>query len=104
MDYEKIVTEEEPVPIFKKNKKRTHKLQDRDDLSGMMLNMAKKVDAREMFIIWIVFLFLHTEMFCEHVLKRCSGATNDDNTMTMKGTFYASFIMIAIVLLCSIVF
>jgi hypothetical protein len=101
MDCEQIVPDGDSG---KRSKRRSRKVRDRDDLGGMLLNMSKKVDARELFIIWIVFLFIHTEMFCEHILKRFSNTTNADNTMTMKGTFYASMIMLLTVLICSVVF
>ena len=80
------------------------KIGDRDDLSGMALNMLKKLDGRGMAIIWIMFLFIHTETFGDHVLKRFSGARNEDGTMTMKGTIYASFFMMLVVVLCNLVF
>lgn len=89
-----------------KNTKRRHKpkVGERDDFTGMTLNMVGKLDIREMFIIWIAFLFVHTELFVEQVLKRFKGATNSDNTMTMKGTLIASIIMMTVVILCAIVF
>jgi len=80
---------------------------ERDDLSGMMLNMVGKLDGVELIIIWLMFLFLHTEMACEHIFKRFSGATNKDNntmTMTMKGTLIASVLMMIVVIICKIVF
>lgn len=80
------------------------KMGDRDDISGLTLNMPGKLDGRSLFIIWIVFLFVHTEMFGDHILKRFSGARNDDGTMTMKGTLYASFFLMLIVVICSLVF
>lgn len=80
------------------------KVNERDDLSGMVLNMFGKIDVRELIIIWVVFLFLHTEMFSEHVLKKFRGATNEDGTMTMTGTIYSSLFMILVVIICTLVF
>lgn len=80
------------------------KPKDRDDLSGMTLNMFGKIDGREILIIWVVFLFLHTELFAEQILKKFKGATNEDGTMTMRGTLYASMFMMIVVVLCSILF
>ena len=77
---------------------------ERDDLSGMALNMFGKLDARSLIIIWVMFLFIHTEMFGDYILKRFSGARNEDGTMTMKGTIYASFFMILIVIICTLIF
>jgi hypothetical protein len=66
--------------------------------------MTKKIDPREMFIVWIVFLLLHSELYAEHILKRFKGATNDDMTMTMKGTLLSSLLLIIVLAICSIVF
>ena len=95
-----------------KNKAKEHfdetdnqlKVGDRDDLSGMALNMFSKLDGRSLWIIWVMFLFIHTEMFGKHVLKRFAGAINDDDTMTMKGTLYSSFFMMLVVVICTLVF
>ncbi len=84
-----------------KHKKTRH---DRDDLGGMMLNMGGHIDPREIFIIWIIFIFLHTEMFAEVFLSRFQGTTNEDHTLTMKGTFATSIILILVVMICSMVF
>ena len=77
---------------------------DRDDLSGMLLNMVGKLDGRELLIIWIAFLFLHTEMAGEFILKRFGGAVNEDGTMTMKGTIIASILLMVVVILCKMLF
>ncbi len=88
-------------------KKRSHRKApktNKDDLGGMLVNMGHHIDIREVFILWIVFIFVHTEMFAEYFLKQFSGATNEDCTPTMKGTFIASLIMVLAVVVCSLVF
>lgn len=81
------------------------KTNDRDDLSGMFLNMLGKVDIRELLIIWLAFLFIHTPAFITHFLKRFKGAYDDTcSSMTMKGTFYSSLFMILIVVICTMLF
>lgn len=75
-----------------------------DDLVGLIVMMGSKIDLREIFILWVVFIFLHTELMAEQVLKRISGATNDDNTLTMKGTLIASLIMVMAIIVCAIIF
>ena len=110
VEYESDYTEEEELPkpkpckTKKQSRKKNSKLKDRDDLSGMMLNMVGKIDAREIFIIWIVFIFIHTPAFADHILKKFKGTTNEDSTMTMRGTLYSSIFMILVVIVCSIVF
>lgn len=79
-------------------------VQDRDDLSGMALNMLGKIDGREIFIIWCVFIFIHSEMYIDHILKRFTGAVDSDNNSTMRGTIYSSFFMMIVVVLCIIIF
>ena len=110
-DYEKLAPSEQKVSRevdhttqenYKcKNKRRGKKLHDRDDLTGMALNMVNKIDFTELLVIWIVFLFIHSEMFAVQILQRFNGTTNDDKTMTMKGTLYSSIIMIITVICCS---
>ena len=99
-----------PPPRKKKSKKtkrggKKSKSNDRDDLSGMMLNMIGKIDIREMLIIWLAFLFIHTPTFITHFLKKVKG-TYDDSTkcMTMKGTFYSSLFLMLIVAICTMLF
>lgn len=75
-----------------------------DDFGGMFLNMCKRIDPRALFIVWISFIFIHTELCAEHVLKKISGTVNSDFSLTMKGTIYASFFMTLIVAICMIVF
>lgn len=80
------------------------KVGERDDLSGMALNMFSKLDWRSLIIIWVTFIFVHTEMFGEHILKRFANTLNEDGTMNMKGTVYASFFMLVMVIICTLVF
>lgn len=79
-------------------------INERDDFGGMLLNMFGKLDPRALMIVWISFIFLHTELCAENILKKINGAINQDNTLTMKGTIVASFIMTLIVAICMIVF
>lgn len=98
---------EEPPQVPKRKSKRSkkkRKVNDRDDLGGMIINMTSKIDIRELFIIWVAFLFINTQSFiC--FLKKIKGTVNDTNsTMTMKGTFYASLFMILVVIICTMLF
>jgi hypothetical protein len=85
-------------------RKRKSKMSSKDDFGGMFICMGKKVDFREILIIWFMFVMLHTELFATMFLKKIKNAVNDDNTMTMKGTFISSLVLIAVVVLCSILF
>ena len=81
-----------------------NKTGDRDDLGGMIVNMFSSPSGWSLAIIWLVYIFIHTEGFSDHVLKKFSGATNSDGTMTMRGTIYSSIFMIFIIILCTLIF
>jgi hypothetical protein len=100
-DCEKLIPDTD-YSVANKNKKIG--INERDDLSGMALNMCSKLDPRKFFILWLCFLFIHTEMCADHFLKKINGATNNDGSMTMKGTIYASFIMLIVILICELIF
>lgn len=108
MDFEDI---NEVLNGNKKKQKKSKKkvsdvsdVKDCDDIGGMTMGMFKKMDMRELFIIWIMFLFIHTELYSDTFLKRFKFASNEDGTMTMKGTFISSFIMMLVVIMCAVVF
>lgn len=95
-DCEKLTTE--------KREKKVSNVTERDDFGGMILNMLGKIDPRALMIIWISFIFLHTELCAENIMKKINGSINQDHTLTMKGTIIASFLMVLIVAICIIVF
>jgi hypothetical protein len=97
-DCEKIlVNDDEVIKVCKVN--------ERDDLSGMVLNMSHRINKVGVFIIWAAYLFIHSEIFAIHILKNnFSNACNDDNTMTMEGTLISSVFMVLVVVLCILVF
>lgn len=104
-DYEKIKPPHSPCAPKKIRGEKKRKCNDRDDLSGMLLNMSSKIDIRELFILWLAFLFTHTSTFADHFLKKFKGMTNPgDDTMTFKGVFGASLFMLMIIIICRILF
>ena len=101
-DCEKLVKTLDEVHERKKN---THRvLREKDDLSGMAVNMVKRIDPREIFILWLTFIAIHCEIFSVHILSRFKGTTNEDKTMTVKGTMYASIFMMIMVIICRMIF
>ena len=94
----------EPLRKGKKKTKADRFVKDCDDINGMAVGMFRKIDIRELLILWVFFLFIHTELYVDTVLKRFSGTTNADGTMTMKGTIVSSLIMMVVVVICAIVF
>jgi hypothetical protein len=85
-------------------RKRKSKMSSKDDFGGMFICMGKKIDVREIIIIWFIYVMLHSEIFATMFLKKIKNAVNEDNTMTMKGTFISSILMVCVVVLCSILF
>jgi hypothetical protein len=79
------------------------KVTERDDINGMLINMGSKIDVRSIFIIWVAFIFLHTEMFFEYFLCRFKNSV-EDGSPTMMGTMYSSVLMIMVVVLVLLVF
>ena len=103
-DCEKLTKQQETEPLVELTPSAPKVLSEKDDFSGMTLNMVKKIDVREIFILWITFIALHFEIFSVHVLSKFKGTTNEDKTMTLKGTIYASVFMIIMVILCRLIF
>jgi len=99
MDCESLTVKRPSSSKYKKGK-----ISNRNDLGGMLVNMGGKIDLRELIILWLVFLFIHTELFAENFLKKIPCAVNDDNTMTMKGTMISSLIMMISIVICVIIF
>lgn len=87
----------------KSSKRKKTKLTEKDDLVGMIINVGRKINPTEIIILWIVYLFIHSSAFID-ILKKINGTTNDDNSMTLKGTFYSSLFMVLVIVLCSIIF
>lgn len=102
-DCEKLTNSSDDIKRSSKRKRKS-KMSSKDDFGGMFICMGKKVDFREIVIIWFTFLLLHSEIFATMFLKKISHAVNSDNTMTMKGTFISSILLIAVVMLCAILF
>lgn len=102
------------IPLTKPNsrksprEKRTEKLDsgldEHDDFAGVIINAGKSINGREMVIIWIWFLIIHSEIFIERFLSHIPGACDSSNNMTMSGTIYASFVMIIGVILIDMVY
>lgn len=103
-DFEKLVKPKETVSIVDLTTAAPPVLGEKDDLSGMAMNMVKKIDCREIFILWLTFIALHFEIFSVYVLSKFNGTTNEDKTMTLKGTLYASIFMTIMVILCRLIF
>ena len=103
-DCEKLVKSKEKVPTIDLARSAPPVLGEKDDFSGMAMNMVKKIDCREIFILWLTFIALHFEIFSVYVLSKFKGTTNEDKTMTLKGTIYASIFMTIMVILCRLIF
>lgn len=109
-DYEKLPSAKREsfnkIPKTKlKRKKDANTKHDRDDMGGMMLNMIEKLDGRELIIIWVVYIFIHSELFAEKILNAIfTGAINENKTMTLRGMLLSSLLMLLVVIICHLVF
>jgi len=48
-----------------------------DDFAGMIVNAGKSINVREMIIIWLWFLLIHSEIFIEKILSIVKGAVDE---------------------------
>lgn len=91
-----------------KREKNTNKsddnLDEHDDFAGVIINAGKSINVREMVIIWLWFLIIHSEIFIDRFLSHIPGACDSNNNMTMSGTIYASFIMIVGVIIIDMIY
>lgn len=103
-----------PLPTFEKpspEQEKNHagppaesRCRERDDFVGLPLNMANKIGLRPLGILWVVFIFLHTELFARNVLKRFPGALYPDGSISTRGTLYSSVFMALAVVVCALLF
>ncbi len=75
-----------------------------DDFAGVIINAGKSINVREMIMIWLWFLIIHSEIFIHRVLSRINGACDSEDNLTMAGTVYASFAMIIGVILIDMLY
>lgn len=97
-------------PKGKRREKQTEKqtdpepLSEYDDFAGVIVNIGKSINVREMVIIWLWFLIIHSEIFIERILSALPEACTANNELTMNGTIYASFIMIIGIIVIDMVY
>jgi hypothetical protein len=101
MDYIPLT---KPRQVAKSNREGLDNLDEHDDFAGVIINAGKSINAREMVIIWLWFLIIHSEIFIMRFLTHIPGACDASNNMTMSGTIYASFIMIVGVILIDMIY
>jgi hypothetical protein len=87
-----------------KSKITKDKISDMDDFAGMMVNAGKSINVRELIVIWLWFIILHSEPFILKILSKFSGTVDEKNNMTMKGTGYISIIMILGVIIIDMIY
>jgi hypothetical protein len=105
---------EQVVETDTKSKKKTfrnkeklqdpQKLNDNDDFAGLIVNAGKSINVREMIIIWLWFLIVHSEIFIMKGLSKIPGAVDANQNMTLSGTFYTSIIMIIGIVLIDMIY
>lgn len=81
-----------------------NKLNENDDFAGLIVNAGKSINVREMVIIWLWFLIIHSEVFVMRFLSKIPGAVDDQQNMTLSGTFSASIVMIIGIVLIDMIY
>ncbi len=95
----------QPTPKRTVSKKKPKEgLKDNDDFAGVFINAGKSINVREMIIIWLWFLILHSDIFIERFLCNIAGACDENKSLTMNGTIYASIIMMVGVIIIDMVY
>lgn len=75
-----------------------------DDFAGVIINAGKSISWREMILIWITFLVIHSESFVTQFLSHMPDAVDRDGVMTMSGTIYASIVMMVGVIIIDMIY
>lgn len=88
----------------KKSNKEKYEPAEHDDFTGVIINASKSINVREIIIIWIWFLVIHSEIFIERFLSKIPGSIDDTKNLTMNGTFYLSIFMIIGVILIDMIY
>ena len=104
MDYIPLDGTKEPKKKRREKQSEPVSLSDHDDFAGVIINAGKSINVREMVIIWLWFLIIHSEMFIERFLAPLPEACTANNELTMNGTIYASFIMMLGIILIDMVY
>lgn len=81
-----------------------NKLNENDDFAGLIVSAGKSINVREMVIIWLWFLIVHSEVFIMRFLSKIPGAVDDQQNMTLSGTFSASIVMIIGIVLIDMIY
>jgi hypothetical protein len=97
-------------PLIKSTKqKRTKRdtsaeVDEHDDFAGVIINAGKSINVREMVIVWLWFLIIHSEIFIERFLSKISGTVDINQNLTMNGTIYLSIIMIIGIIIIDMIY
>ena len=79
-------------------------LNENDDFAGLIVSAGKSINVREMIIIWLWFLIVHSEVFIMRFLSKIPGAVDDQQNMTLSGTFSTSIVMIIGIVLIDMIY
>ncbi len=98
-----------PLVLEKRKSNMSNKMKENypneyDDFAGVIVNVGKSINMREIFIIWLWFLIIHSELFIENFLSRISSTTDENKNLTMNGTIYLSIIMIIGIIIIDLIY
>lgn len=65
-----------------------------DSFIDMFADFFSGVNYKIIFFLFIIFMFINSDIFIEKVLSRFDGAVEGRSTITNKGTFVSSIVLI----------
>ena len=107
------MSQQDSIPLIGKSKnkakRKTEKLEqtvprEHDDIAGVIVSAGRSINVREMIIIWLWFLIIHSEIFIDSILTKIPSTVDDQKNMTLNGTIAASIIMIIGVIIIDMVY
>jgi hypothetical protein len=64
-----------------------------DDFMGIFADFFVSINYKLIFLLFIIYLFLHSDMFVDKVLSKVKGAV-DHRSPTNKGTFITGLVLV----------
>lgn len=74
-----------------------------DDIGGLMINASKTIHYKKIFLVWLAFLIMNSEIFIDKFIAMFDGAICD-GYISMKGTFVMSIVLVLILIAIDMIF
>jgi len=94
LDTIKNKSKKEQLSVIYECEPETDKDEKKGDLNNMVINAAYQINYFMVFVIWVLYLVLNTEVYIDSVLKNiCPSCVNEDDNMSEKGIFISSILL-----------